>query len=636
MSVTDMKHSYKDARPQDTIFLIRKILHDLDINLIESYDIYANNLFSHRLVFHDLSLNGTNGKGTTALYSLASAYGEFMERLQNSHLLFEGLHLLSPYNLEGQLLPVDEKYRAMLIEKDILPKFIYYPDEELVSTQATLCENIDLLTTAFSGLNIEQISELLQAFEINGKTLIVPFYNVAENTIRKLPYYLLRTVMTSNGMCAGNTDEEALSQGLCEIFERYALMQIFIGEVIPPEIPLVLFDGTDIYQTIKGLIQTGYQIRILDCSLQIGLPVIGLLVLNPNQTSYHFHMGADAKPEIALERCFTEMYQGNNPFFHTVKIGTNPFEENLDTTIKPSKAKHYFDILCFAGGRFPNEFILTRKPSYTFTTLSDYSRADRKEEFKALSECLFKNGYELYIRNNSSLGFPAFHLYVPGMSEVFSIFKPEETALIAKLNRLKGTLYNLPAASDDTIKRLADSLDACFESDYIYPVRLKPETLFPYTKAAELSGLPFEQFMLMLLYFIGDNQRAYKYCNYLIQLPQYANRKQYMYFYLVRDYLYLKNEGHHNPETMLTGLYPDKLLKEVTADMQSKERIFDQFRLPVCFNCEACPRMKDCLFTEAISIVSRVQKKQSQNIINQIQNHKYFQSPNPKIIREEL
>lgn len=49
---------------------------------------------------------GTNGKGVTKEYALASAYAEFMERLQSNFLLKSSF-----LNKEDMLIYKDEKYK---------------------------------------------------------------------------------------------------------------------------------------------------------------------------------------------------------------------------------------------------------------------------------------------------------------------------------------------------------------------------------------------------------------------------------------------------------------------------------------------------------------------------------------------
>lgn len=67
------------------------------------------------------------------------------------------------------------------------------------------------------------ISEKMSAIDM----ALIPFYSVEEDKEVLLPIDLCLGSTGSNGMCAGNTYREAFLQGLCEIFERYSILNIF-------------------------------------------------------------------------------------------------------------------------------------------------------------------------------------------------------------------------------------------------------------------------------------------------------------------------------------------------------------------------------------------------------------------------
>lgn len=86
-----MKKKYKATNPVSTVTRIKGILGKLGILTSESY-VESPKFYSCRITvgngkIRDLNI-GTNGKGSTFEYSLASGYAEFMERLQNNMLLF--------------------------------------------------------------------------------------------------------------------------------------------------------------------------------------------------------------------------------------------------------------------------------------------------------------------------------------------------------------------------------------------------------------------------------------------------------------------------------------------------------------------------------------------------------------------
>lgn len=104
-----MKCPYKDATPEDTISKIRTILiqkgfFTTEINWKSSMD----KVFSCSVKLDGLPFQ-VNGKGLSAKYALASAYGEFMERLQ-TFFIYSGCKF-SPVDKDmyGFYLSVDEK-----------------------------------------------------------------------------------------------------------------------------------------------------------------------------------------------------------------------------------------------------------------------------------------------------------------------------------------------------------------------------------------------------------------------------------------------------------------------------------------------------------------------------------------------
>lgn len=79
--MTDNK--YKDSLPQETIAKAQEILSLLGIEYNETIHNPIEGLYSVRLNFPSIDW-GVNGKGTTKDFCRASAYGEALERIQNT------------------------------------------------------------------------------------------------------------------------------------------------------------------------------------------------------------------------------------------------------------------------------------------------------------------------------------------------------------------------------------------------------------------------------------------------------------------------------------------------------------------------------------------------------------------------
>ena len=99
-------YNRKECKPEETVKKIKRILKKFKINVTEKEMININNSFySTRLELKGIKGVGTNGKGITKEYALASAYAEFMERLQSNFLLKSSF-----LNKEDILIYEDEKY----------------------------------------------------------------------------------------------------------------------------------------------------------------------------------------------------------------------------------------------------------------------------------------------------------------------------------------------------------------------------------------------------------------------------------------------------------------------------------------------------------------------------------------------
>ena len=125
---------FKEAKPADTVARIRGILDDLGITVNETwFDSGLDHCFSLSLAAEG-GIPSSNGKGITEELARASAYGEFIERLQG------GLHFY--------------KYQSIIRDKTMHPQ-AYAPDA-CYMTAEDLEQNsewMDMLIEAYPQLN---------------------------------------------------------------------------------------------------------------------------------------------------------------------------------------------------------------------------------------------------------------------------------------------------------------------------------------------------------------------------------------------------------------------------------------------------------------------------------------------------
>ena len=224
-------NKYKETTPEKTLLLLRNILTDMAIQVKEAWqDTGVPNCYSVRLSIKGTPL-GTNGKGTSREYALASGYAELFERIQGK-ILYQGDYSLRASREHG---------------------FYVYPDEKFLSAEDILAMDCEWHDILLKPLLSDSLSLVLKSLDFDAKTrklegikrwryntletdrekdfIALPFYSIKHKDLSYIPISILRTAYGSNGMCAGNTLEEALVQGISENMERYANRHIVENEL---------------------------------------------------------------------------------------------------------------------------------------------------------------------------------------------------------------------------------------------------------------------------------------------------------------------------------------------------------------------------------------------------------------------
>lgn len=343
-----------------------------------------------------------------------AGYAEFFERLQNGMFRFR---MEKPTEEIPFVNSPDEKFLTVEQVLNI---------EEYGKIQNSFFENIlkengkDNKTTEEKVDYIKEIlnenSNLVEKEQYN----YLPYYSVKNKDLEYIPDRLFSYLFDTNGMCAGNSPEEAIIEGLSEILERYAGMKIFKDKITLPEIPDKYIDK---FPKVKKMVEKlkenkDYYFKLVDCSFGGKYPVAGLYIIEKNTGKFGFKMGAHPDYGIAMERCFTEAAQGRDIY------------EYAETCI--------FDFYGYENGKNRNltEFIFAdlslvpyqvigEKPDYQFKEMPDVSNLDNKVILKNMVKAILEDGKDILIRDLSTLGFPTFSIAIPGMSEIS--FDPNAT-----------------------------------------------------------------------------------------------------------------------------------------------------------------------------------------------------------------
>lgn len=564
---------YKADTPANTVRRIKSIIagHHLPVQEMTLGD---GDMFCSCRIYishDDDSSIGTNGKGMNKEYALASGYAEFMERFQNRVIVYP-----NPASINAPCR--------------------FYPDETYYKWNRE--EAVEMIKR-FMPRTLPP--ESLKAETVEGVSL--PFYHVNSNKVEDVPYSLIRWINGSNGMCAGNIREEALIQGFCEIFERYCLQEMYRRKIVPPDVPLSAFQGTKVIERLSRLRDTyGMDFQIKDYSLGEGFPVIGLLLYNKDKTKYILHLGADLHPDIALERCFTEVFQG-----YTAK--TLAFENDVNACEKLDVFNEFKRSLMYGRGR-QHEAFFTSRPTYPHKGHTTIPCGNNfREDLHHICQWLMNKGYDIYIRDNSFLGFPALHIVVPGLSEIdytFCDLNRRICHMQLTENRLN-PLFRFGSLSDDE----------CLET-IAYLEQLDKEAVELFTRNTNPDNTVNRHIILMLLHVrMGHTAAAAaclegyaKYCHSLGRTirPYYDQMLNILRGHPTED---TSSHNYRIAQTFLAN--PDKALKAIDS--------------PTCFDCKQCPLSKGCRYPLLKEIETISQKAMVANRLIQTALTEIFSMP---------
>ena len=377
----------KTAPLEESIARMQKVLEDVGCKVIFSQEkhplshCYSVNLSSVEAPSHIYS----NGKGVLSDASIASALGEYIERLQTNNFF-------SDFYLPSRKLYPDEalfEFGGDFLSAKLLS--IYDPHGEL-SDEDLVDYNSDH----------------------SDKILTLPFKKHSNGESVYFPINILSNLYVSNGLAAGNTPKEAQIQALSEIYERYAKLQIIKNGYALPKFPdETVASFEKVYKDVAALRESGYIVEVLDASLGGEFPVTAISLINPKNATLFVSFGAHPILEVSLERTMTELMQGrsleNLDAFETPTFDMSLVENSFNLE------SHFVD----SNGKLGFGFLSSKK-SFEFAAWR-YDGEGIDDEFEFLTAIAKEMDKEIYIREYDYLGFYSCQILIPTLSEVYPI-----------------------------------------------------------------------------------------------------------------------------------------------------------------------------------------------------------------------
>ncbi len=281
--------------------------------------------------------------------------------------------------------------------------FVKNPDNFIVDTYPNL---------KAAGYNLMPLKRLLQSVhdenmdvEMLEKLLAdIPIqWTWATNLNRQeevlIPFSWFYAINEFNGPSNGNSYEESISQGICEIIERHVCAVVSHEKKVVPRIRLDSARDPVSRELIEKFRKNGIRIYLNDFTLDTGVPTISALCIDPStfpvMSEIVWTAGTTPSPEKALIRALTEVAQLAGDF----NTHANYVASGLPKPLSMDEVDY-----------------LLSGPEIDLQDLPDLTDNNMKTEVERCLEALEKIDMEVYIVNtvHPELKMPTIYTVIPG------------------------------------------------------------------------------------------------------------------------------------------------------------------------------------------------------------------------------
>lgn len=492
----------------------------------------------------DCPLMFTNGKGASEQAARASALGEFFERLSCNY--FWTHYYLGEKNANAAFTHYpQERWFPLDAEDFTWPQELLTPElQQFYNPEGSIAA--DMLVDYNSG-NAER------------GICAIPYVRQRDGVTVWFPVNIIGNLYVSNGMSAGNTEAEARTQALSEIFERDVKFRVIREGLCLPDVPeQVIARYPSIAAGIRDLRAAGFGIVVKDASLGGQYPVMNVTLLNPNDQGCFSSFGAHPRFEIALERALTELLQGRalasmdgfpEPGFDLEEIAHT---QNLEI--------HFVDSSGIISWNF-----LKDTPDFAFhdwnfgnTTAEDYAWSIAK---------IHDLQRDIYIADFTHLGVYACRILVPGMSDIYPVEDLEwDNSSVG--NAIREPILHLQELDDEECADLLSTLNEIGLAEQrpvaaVIGLAADPTSLWKELRIGELKTL--------LALAIGDTDAIREGCDWIRNFNQLNAGRQRVY----RCIESLIGLGDSAPfDAALLSLYGAETLAQAKALLNRSDRFY--------------------------------------------------------------
>lgn len=500
---------YKDRNPIETVNLIKNMFNIYNIEIDENWYNENSSYPSVRLTIRNTTL-GSNGKGKTKAYALASAYAELMERIYNN-----GFFLNTNKSVNNNLTINNRKF-IKKFKLDI--------------------KNIECFKKDYSYKNFKSLIS-------NDK------FTLSSNFL----YFTYGT----NGMYFGNTMAEGVSQGIFEILERYVIKKVLKGEIFGRFVKQDELDLDNLHAIHELEKIANSKITVIDYSMDTDFPVCCIILLN--ESGYYIKFGSHAILNYAVSRCLTEMVQGRN----LQKLGgQNTCELDFKYT-----ERNFLNIVENGHGSYPISILLKNIDGLT-KFVDESSIKNNTDIYNYLINLLKKKKYDIFLNEYKNDNFSVGQVIIPSISEI-CINNKYELLHYNNINRINLTFENgnynefCKYVYRDLVKfgwrRYGFTVESFFGKNF---------------GKREIGKINLNLFFASIAVKENNYKLGYKYLEEYKEDLSRRHLKMNMYYYCMAYYLYtkIKKSEKSFPNTAI-NYYSNDLISDIYNNFQSEDEL---------------------------------------------------------------
>lgn len=509
----------KDAALESTITTLQGKLQHLGFHIEErSWLNPVEGIWSVHIRDRDCPLLFTNGKGASRLACLASALGEFFERLSTNYF-----------------------WTHFYLGPDVANRdFVFYPQERWFALPedgnwpaTLLTPELQALYNPEGAVDVESLVDFNSGNDERG-ICAIPYVRERDGAIVYFPVNIIGNLYVSNGMSAGNTQAEARAQALSEIFERAIKARIISEGICLPDVPEdVIARYPRVARGIAALREAGFGILVKDASLGGQYPVLNVTLLNPQDQGCFASFGAHPRFEVALERALTELVQGRA--LDALSGFPAPGFDLEETASSTNIEIHFVDSSGVIHWKF-----LGNEPDFEFVDWNFSSTT--AEDLAWCVQRLHGDGHDIYIAEFTHLGVYACRILVPGFSEIYPMDELEfENNSVA--NSIREAILNLRNLDDEECTDLLETLNDSSLADH----RPVPALIGLAADAGSFwADLRLGELKTLLALAVGDEAATLEGCEWILNFDQLSPQRKPVYA-CIQNLIHLADMGDSGP-----------------------------------------------------------------------------------------